>query len=383
MPPTQPHGDRDFFPALESLRGIAALGVTLFHVQWSHSLKDSGLALNSWLFVDLFFVLSGFVIAHTYQAGLQTPEAAGRFAMRRFFRLYPLHLATLAGFVGLHLVFVFVLGRGPQESGFTASNEPFVQQLLAHLMLLHATGVTPTTGFNGPSWSISAEAFAYLVFALVAISPLWRTARAMTFAALAVLGLALLLAISPNDSLFSTADAGIWRALYGFAMGALAQMALAWARDALADKPGLAGGVQAAALAAALAFIICFGINSPITLIAPLVFIAPILALAAAPSGAPARWLSHPWLVGLGAISYSIYLVHFLVALVMKEVAARMPGAIDGGTAEVVLATWKGDLLVLAYGAIVIIASVITYRLIEAPARDFGRRMGQSRLRTA
>jgi peptidoglycan/LPS O-acetylase OafA/YrhL len=379
QPSKQAGVESDFFPALESLRGLAALGVTLFHVHWTYSLKDWGLAANSWMFVDLFFVLSGFVIAHTYRHGLEGKGALQAFGVRRLFRLYPLHLTTLGVFVATHVVFVFVLGRGPADSGFTAANEPFAQQLTAHLLMLHAAGATPNTGFNAPSWSISAEAFAYCVFALLAISPLWRRGRRAAFAVLAAVGLGMLLLISPNDSLFSTYDAGIWRALYGFSLGVIAQASLAPVRKALGAGGGVAGLAQAASLFAALVFISVFDLNSPVTLAAPFVFVALVLAFAAAPTAAPARALSHPWLVGLGTISYSIYMVHFAIALGMKEVMARMPGAIDVGVADVQVAAWIGNLGVLAYWALVIIASLITYRLIEAPARDWGRALAKAR----
>lgn len=375
MTTSTPSEERDFFPALESLRGIAALGVTLFHVHWTTSLSGVGLVANSWLFVDLFFVLSGFVIAHTYRAGLQGPGAVQTFALRRLFRLYPLHIVMLGVFVATHILFVFALGRSAADSGFTAANEPFGQQLLAHVLLLHAGGTTPGTGFNGPSWSISAEAFAYALFALVAVSPLWRRWRVAAFAALAALGLLMLLAISPQASLFSTFDAGIWRALYGFSFGVLAQAALSGARTRWAGSDRLAGWAQIASLAAAAAFISLFDASSPVTLFAPVVFVAVVLAFAAAPQAGPSRALSHPWLVGLGTISYSIYMIHYPVALVIKEIMARLPGAVDSGVAQVQVAPWMGDLGILAYWAIVLAASVVTYRLIEAPARALGRRL--------
>jgi peptidoglycan/LPS O-acetylase OafA/YrhL len=364
----------DFFPALESLRGLSALGVTLFHVGWGFSLAGLGLIANSWLFVDLFFVLSGFVLAHTYSAGLSEQGAVGRFALRRLFRLYPLHLATLLVFVFAHLGLSFVLGPRAETSAFVAANEPFATQLLAHLSLAHAANLTPSTAFNGPSWSIAAEAFAYLAFALIAASPLWRRGRVLAFAGLALLGLVMLQAISPLAGLFSTYDAGVWRALFGFSVGVITQTGLKPAIRLFTARPSLASLAQALGLAAAIAFIASFGMHDPITLAAPLLFAWPILALAAAPQGLPARALSAPPLVWLGTISYSVYLVHYPIALAIGEVMDKL-----GEKAPPVF----GDLAVLAYWVAVIVASAITYRLIEAPARDFGRRLATRTARTA
>lgn len=369
-------GKTEFFPALESLRGIAALGVAASHALWTHSFHQAGVFVNAWLFVDLFFVLSGFVLAHTYANGLSGPGAVQQFAVRRFFRLYPLHIATLAVFVAAHLVFVVVLNRGPESSGFTAANEPFLTQLFAHLTLTHAAGLTPTTGFNGPSWSISAEAFAYLAFALVAASPFWARGRVFVFAALAVLGLVMLLLISPTRTLFTTFDAGIWRALYGFSIGVMACAALAPARAFFDRRPQFAAPVQALGLVATFAFVWSFGIKDTVTLIAPLLFVVPILSLAAAPQAAPSRFLSAAPLVALGTISYSIYLVHFPIAIAMNEVLSRAfdaPSVVFNAVNYVVVPELWGTVAFFGYAGVVVLASAVTYRLIEAPGRALGR----------
>lgn len=374
--PAQP----EFFPALESLRGLAALGVAASHAVWTHSFHQSGLVANAWLFVDLFFVLSGFVLAHTYAAGLEGGPALKRFALRRVFRLYPLHLATLALFVAAHLVFVFVLYRSPADSGFTAANEPFFAQLAAHLTLTHAAGVVPSTGFNGPSWSISAEAFAYVVFALVAASPLWARGRALAFIVLAVVGLVMLLRTASTGTLFATFDAGIWRALYGFSIGAVAASLLVLARSFFAHRGALAGAVQAVGLIAVVAFVASFNKTNPFTLAAPLLFMVVILALAAAPQTPVSQALSAKPLVALGTISYSVYLIHYPIALAADEVISRVFDApktvVHGFTYSVVPELW-GTAAFFAYGAVVVVASVITYRLIEAPGRALGRRLSQ------
>src|SRR5215469_8721063 len=86
---------------LESLRGIAALCVALHHVHTQSPLTENAFIAHANLMVDLFFVLSGYVIAHSYVDRLTTVSAVVAFQRKRFWRLYPLHLVMFAVFVGI------------------------------------------------------------------------------------------------------------------------------------------------------------------------------------------------------------------------------------------------------------------------------------------
>jgi peptidoglycan/LPS O-acetylase OafA/YrhL len=57
---------KQFFGGLESLRGIAALMVVFYHIEWTNPLTHHLIFRNGYLMVDLFFVLSGFVICYNY-----------------------------------------------------------------------------------------------------------------------------------------------------------------------------------------------------------------------------------------------------------------------------------------------------------------------------
>src|SRR6266516_6694053 len=92
------------FVVLDSWRGIAACLVALFHLDAYSHLYDVPFLRNSWLFVDFFFVLSGFVIAANYQQRLLDGFGVGRFLLLRLGRLYPLHFAMLALFIAFELV---------------------------------------------------------------------------------------------------------------------------------------------------------------------------------------------------------------------------------------------------------------------------------------
>ena len=89
----------EFFVTLESLRGIAALIVVVYHAVWLNPVTQSRFFSNGALMVDFFFVLSGFVICHSYGDRLLNLRDFGRFLWLRLGRLYPLHFALLMVFV--------------------------------------------------------------------------------------------------------------------------------------------------------------------------------------------------------------------------------------------------------------------------------------------
>ncbi|TQF26996.1 acyltransferase [Bradyrhizobium sp. UNPF46] len=143
------------FVVLDFYRFVAALGVFIFHLK----LIDTGIS-PAWngsygLFVDMFFILSGFVISYSYPSDARGVAAYSRFMIRRIARIYPLHLLSL-------LIFVVLIGAGLERTARSTSLD-FVYNLL----LLQAWGVTDHLSFNSPSWSISAEFFCYLIFPLL------------------------------------------------------------------------------------------------------------------------------------------------------------------------------------------------------------------------
>lgn len=124
------------------------------------------------LFVDFFFVLSGFVIASAYQSKLSSGDGVIPFALRRFGRLYPLHIATLAALV------TFALARTALAPGPFNPRDMFdgwmfdFSALFTNVLLVHGLGFESHLTWNFPSWSISTEFYTYLVFAMI-----WRARR--------------------------------------------------------------------------------------------------------------------------------------------------------------------------------------------------------------
>src|SRR5690606_39116617 len=99
------------FAALDGLRGISAVAVAFFHLPLAFHLFGSPLVREAYIFVDFFFVLSGFVIAHAYGARLTGGAELGDFLVRRIGRLWPLHLATLGALVALEAIRYLLAAR--------------------------------------------------------------------------------------------------------------------------------------------------------------------------------------------------------------------------------------------------------------------------------
>ena len=91
------------FTVLDSWRGISALLVAAFHLPVLSHQFAIPLLRNAFLFVDFFFVLSGFVITHAYDSKLATGRQGVSFMVRRFGRVWPLHMAVLLAFVAVEL----------------------------------------------------------------------------------------------------------------------------------------------------------------------------------------------------------------------------------------------------------------------------------------
>ncbi|MGH8669260.1 MAG: acyltransferase family protein [Burkholderiales bacterium] len=346
------------FTALDSWRGIAACMVALFHVNAYSHVAELQLVRNAYLFVDFFFVLSGFVIAATYAERLAGGFSLWRFMLLRFGRVYPLHLAVLATFLAYELA--------------AASSRGTLDALLGHLLLVHGLGEADTRLWNVPSWTISTEFFAYLAFALAVTTMRGRIAKPLV-AILLLFPLAIYLV---KGDMTVTHGYGMIRCLYGFAAGVAAWRLFPRLRD------GALGGTLAEvlAIAAVVAFVSAAGSgpwSGPLSIGAPYVFAAVVLVFAAR-RGAASRVLGWKPFLFLGTVSYSIYMVHYFIAhrvldAVLLGRSLGLPGVGYLGTDK-----WAGDLLLLAYLAVVVAVSAATYRLIEAPARERFRRMAHA-----
>jgi peptidoglycan/LPS O-acetylase OafA/YrhL len=293
---------------LTAIRGLAAWWVVLFHLRfllapWISAGALAFLARGN-LAVDLFFILSGFVIALNYSERVAGGgvRAYGDFLFRRFARIYPLHLLILLGFAAYALAAVRFGSARVEEQGWG--------YYFASLGLVQNWGLTGEARWNVPAWSISTEAMAYLLFPLLValLMPLRRPLRLLA-ACVVLLGLSVepYFWLTGHPFPNAVAQTGLYRCLAQFALG----MALCGLWQRLPRRSWLPPVLMAVAAMLAAAFIL---LNAPVV---PLAWAALILALALLPSAGP---LEAPAFVWLGRISYATYLSHYLLLTLFKFV---------------------------------------------------------------
>ncbi len=355
------NGTDHHFAALDSLRGVCAVIVVIFHFPLSGILNRLAVVQNGWIFVDFFFVLSGFVIAYACSPRLADGRDTVRgFMIARVARIYPLHLFMLALLIGMEVLRIATGIGGTTRAPFEGSRS--VEAIFANLMLLHSTGILTENSWNGVSWSISAEMGAYLLFGVVfATVPRHGT---IIFLLAGSISLALLLALSP-DGLDTTYDYGYLRGLLGFSLGVGMHTAF---------RSGLRIGGTTAEVLVVVAVIFVTGHldTGRATFLALPVFALAVLTFASE-RGAVSRILKARPFQFFGRISYSIYMTHALTHIVafemLKRIGPRYGFAFwpNGRVSGPVIAS---DLITIAMLCCVIAIATLSFRFIEIPARN-------------
>ncbi|URW74457.1 acyltransferase [Sphingomonas donggukensis] len=353
-----------FYPALETCRGICALMVAVMHIPWDWSFRSAPLVRHSWLFVDFFFVLSGFVIANAFIERMRDRAAVATFARRRFFRLYPLHIVTTLA--TLALIGVRYVMEPASTIETMKINADWWWLAASNVFLVHAWGVSGDAVLNTASWSISTEVAAYIAFGLICSLVATPGRRVLAHLALGIASAAVLLLFRHDVGLGGDVTLRVFRCTYSFALG----VGIWWLvrKREIGGKGEVSSAVQVMASAVVIAMVIVVGGYGVSTMLIPFAFAAAILALAGGPDSFVSRCLSIGPLLWLGTLSYSVYLTHALVQTVFDVARKRAMGSIDLTTE-----TWIGDALVLVSTFAVLLVSAVTYRWIEAPWRDFGK----------
>lgn len=364
------------FDSLDSLRGICALLVCLFHFKAVGPLTMNPFIRESWVFVDFFFVLSGFVITHSYGGRLAAHMPLRDFAGLRFMRLYPLHIVMLVLFFVAELAGFLFLKDFMNREPFTGPYS--LQALLLNITMLRGMGLYDELSWNHPSWSIGTEFWTYILFAIGAVTLGAWLNRAVAVVVL-VTGMALLLLTDRGINV--TWDYGMLRCIFGFGLGVLGY---AWWQQhgAPLDRlsPRSRGWAEGLGLVAAGIAIIALA-DGRVSLLLPPMFLAMVLGFAGE-GGAVGRLLRCRPLLFLGSISYAIYMVHIFIQARLEDAFRLL--ALVGGPHLVVMrghlgflgrTPLEGALITLLMLALVIVTSHYAYRHIEQPGIRLGRRL--------
>ena len=341
------------FRFVDALRGIAAFWVVLFHAQEGGHIPHLVEVLPSWLVtvvfkwgrlgVPIFFVLSGFVIAHSLRKGTIDLSFFSRFTLRRLCRLSPPYYASIAITVAISL-----LGAKIRGGSFSIPSGPAV---VAHLLYLQdILGFDP---INSIYWTLCLEIQFYLVFCalLVVVQKLdgnqpqpQRSKRFLVFGIAAAIAALYALGILPE-----TFGKGWFLPLWhGFLLGVFAYWA--WNKEWKASwfygyaaivLVGALGHLQSTLAAYQIAFVI-----------------TATLLLEVGRANRMATLLDWRWLQFLGLVSYSLYLIHNPVSATSFFVTHKFLGSSALGEAIALMATI----------AVCVIAAYLLWRFCEKPS---------------
>ena len=347
---------------LESIRGVAALLVVFFHMPtWNPQLHAIRFIHNSYYMVDLFFVLSGFVMNLNYGERLRNLRDLAQFQFLRLGRLYPVHLLFLLLAVAAAGSSWIAAAFGLHIPNGTAFKDATVASFIEQLLLVHSLGFFKIEHpFNLPSWSISVEFYTYLLFGLMCLIAI-RWLRLSLFVIAAAAALTLLYLDLGAIANFSD----VLQCLAGYFLGCLA----AW--FAMRHPHALPRGSTLAALAA-MAVFLCLRTAPQFDVAIFLLSAALILAVVCSPDDFAKAALRHPVLKFFGLISYSIYMSHTLMLWVCNQfvrVVLRRPEAIAEGisTPQLPLGAallWYG----IAVGSTIALSALV-FKYVEDPFR--------------
>ena len=363
---------RERFEVLDSFRGLCALFVVVYHLHVSDSFAEIAFFRGSSIFVEFFFVLSGFVLAHGY--AFRENLSFGPFLSARFFRLYPLHLFMLLVFVLLELGKWSALEFfGISFNNMAFTNDYALESILPNLLLVHAwTPFTNPLSFNTPSWSISIEFYMYLLLYLSLLMAgrlrmlVWGLLPPVMF----------YLMITGSDLLVPA----VMRGLSGFFGGVICYLVYRRYLSRINVPVWLASLVEVALILLVIAVV-----QSDVeyrSVWATLVFFLTVLWFSLE-SGLLSTALKRDSLQFLGRLSYSMYMTHAAVIylftslfLVLQKLIGRQTMSIVDGVRffDTGYGLWN-NLLVALMLASVLLCSCWTYRVIEVRGQALGKQL--------
>jgi peptidoglycan/LPS O-acetylase OafA/YrhL len=367
--------------ALSGLRIVAAVWVVLFHFR--PLLEQASPGFRSALApildcgaqgVDLFFMLSGFVLTWNYLDRMGESfsfRETMHFLWLRLARVWPVYLVTMH-LAALWIIFTLHIGHVPPEpsvlDGFNAVS--YVRQFL--MVQLWFVPFFDGSSWDGPAWSISAEWLAYLLFGAL-ILVVFRVARSTR--ARSLLGLAFIATLPPILLLlasghFYTPWSWLPRIVMQFTAGALVCAAVRKMRPS--DRIRRANGYLALILVAVIVGILYVLDAHPIPKIVDGsglvdVLFVPLLFTLAVGAGSLPWLLSLRPVVYLGHISFSLYMVHELVHTTWNWTVTQFE--------LTVFPTLAGKITVLGLIVVAFVGAALLYHGVEEPARRWMRTM--------
>lgn len=340
--------ESDHYLHLDVLRFLASAAVVVYHYRTLADWAPGPVALRAIdslrLAVDMFFVISGVVMADLYGGRLGSSGGYWVFLRRRFARLAPLHYATLG--------FCVAMAAIAAKLGLSLSSPEVFNPVCipANVLFLNAFGACDHLSFNGPSWSISAEMGLYVVLPLLFVLSS-RRFTALVLVVVAVVGLFVLRGVAGVDWTGWTFSFGFVRAVPSFLLGLTLARSDNWLGRV--PKPDLLFGLSLfGSVGACLA-----PVDDAVRLLT--IYVTVILGLAADRRGGAPGFVRK--LAPLGRLTYSLYMLHMPVALVFISAFGKHILHLKGGSLNI--------LCVIVAMTLLPIVAVISFTLFETPMR--------------
>ncbi|RJQ77415.1 acyltransferase [Pseudonocardiaceae bacterium YIM PH 21723] len=371
--------------SLTGLRAIAAMWVVVFHLHFTPAdpyakywAPFSPLIKSGHLGVDLFYVLSGFVIVHVYlnKVGARfSPRPVLSFLWARVCRVWPAY-AVVVNLFGVWLL--LRSWRWPGEPIAYQTVQPvlsawsWLKQML--LVQLWPKPFFDGTSWVGATWSVSAEWLAYCLFPIGALL-IYRLRRlpAVVLTTLAFTAMLPMVGMTYFTGTPYFAWSWVLRILLGFLAGAL--ICLAVRRLPKTDRVRQIANWVSIVVLVEIGFILWWADTqqgADLYGVAMLLFPLLVGSLALSDAG-PARFLSGDILVHGGRISYSLYLVHVPIFEIFWTLSVHVPRIGPGSKLDTLLVP---QLLLVA-----LLAAHLLWRYVEEPARKKLRKYDPGKLR--
>ncbi|WP_461115537.1 acyltransferase family protein [Spirosoma jeollabukense] len=317
------------FEVLDIFRGIFASMVVFFHLSaFSDTpILNNEFIYNSFMFVDFFFVLSGFVIAYNYQS-ISSFDQLKTFLTKRLVRVYPLHLVML-------LIFLVIEASKHTASAYVHVNKlenanNNIYSFFTNLFLINSIQLfnIHDVSWNIPSWSISAEMISYIVFGitLVLLSRYkLQSNKGIFFLIIIVLCVLLLVNITHTFRIDYSYSYGFLRGIIGFFSGAICYSVFSNSYNTVKSIKKSTFDIAEIGILLILFLMTCYGafLNN-ISLIYEIPFFMAIYIFSFEKGAISILLRKSIFLKRVGMYSYSIYMTHALLLSLFNIVFIRI-----------------------------------------------------------
>ena len=354
------------FDILDSFRGIAAIFIIIHNIRFSGSITELTFFLDGKIFVEMFFVLSGFVLTHGYAF---RSISFKKFFISRTFRIFPLHIFMLILVVTSEVIKYLAYQYGIPFNHIPLTEGESPSFLLYHIFLVQSwLPFVPSTGFNNPAWSISLEYYMYMIFFVTLLikhinkTYLWFLISMISF-------------------FFIINEIGTYRVLRGLSSFFLGSLTYLLYRNFYSNLVTISKKYFSL-----LEFLILFAIvillSSHIeykAILATFLFSIQMLVFAFE-KGVISTFLKRSFFLYIGKISYSIYLIHYFILSIVMFISILLTKVGFESTSminDVRFINFGNGLInnivLLSLIVLIIFISKYTYKYIELKWQNIGK----------